>query len=109
MGASFGLESAYLGSLNLDAAAKFQHAAVKMFALLATYDKDAAAKYLSPQQIKKQDMEMHQTCIGVIVIKLNKYSNVGREVLVLSQDGNTYSMLISMQCLALYHKATELH
>ena len=45
MGANVGLESAYLESRNLDAAAKFQHAAVKMFEQLPTYVKDAAAKY----------------------------------------------------------------
>ena len=49
MGATVGLESCYIGSLNLNAGSKFQHESVKMFALLPTYDKDAAAKHLSPQ------------------------------------------------------------
>ena len=109
MGATVGLESCYIGSLNLNAGSKFQHASVKMFALLPTYDKDAAAKHLSPQQIKKREMEVHQACIGVIVRELNKHSNTGGEVLVQCPDEKTYSMLVIMLCLALDHEATELH
>ena len=61
-----------------------------MLALLPTYDQDAAAKHLSPQQIKKREMEVHQACIGVIVCELNKHSNTGGEVLVLCPDEKTY-------------------
>ena len=109
MGPTVGLETGYVGSLNLNAAAKFQHASVKMFALLPTYDKTAASKHLSPQQIKKREMEVHQACIGVIVRDMNKYSSKGGEAQVLCPDGKTYSMLIIMLCLALDHEATELH
>ena len=45
MGATVGLESCYIGSLNLNSGSKFQHASVKMLALIPTYDKDAAAKH----------------------------------------------------------------
>ena len=85
MGATVGLESCYIGLLNLNSDSKFQHASAK-FALLPTYDKDAAAKHLSPQQIKKREMELHQACIGVIVRELNKHSNTGGEVLVQCPD-----------------------
>ena len=109
MGASIGLEACYLGSLNLNSGSKFQHAAVKMLALLPTYDKDAAAKTLTQQQFKKREMDVHQACIGVIVRELNKFSNEGEEVMVPCLDGKTYSMLVIMMCLALDHEATELH
>ena len=39
MGASTGIESGYIASLNLRSAAKFQQESVKMFALIPTYDK----------------------------------------------------------------------
>ena len=61
-----------------------------MLALITTYDKDAAAKHLSLQQIKKREREVHQACIVVIVSKLNKHSNSGGEVLVLCPDEKTY-------------------
>ena len=109
MGASVGLEHCYLGSMNFSAAAKFQHVSVKMLALLPKYDKDAADKRLTPQDIKKQEMKVHQACIGVIVCELNKHSNTGGEVLVLCPDEKTCSMLIIMLCLALDQEATELH
>ena len=102
MGASVGLEGCY-------AAAKFQHAFVKMLALLPKYGKDAADKRLTPQEIKKREMDVHQACIGVVVRELNKYSNKGGEVLVPCPDEKTYSMLVIMLCLALDHEATELH
>ena len=80
-----------------------------MLALLPYYNKDSAAKCLSPQQIKKRDMEVHQACVGVIVRELNKYSNAGGEVDVLCPDGKVYCMNIIMLCLALDHEATEKH
>ena len=109
MGQNFGIESGYVSSLNLRSNAKFQHGSVKMLALLPNYNKDAASKCLSPQQIKKREIEVHQACIGVIVRDLNKYSNVGGEVEVLCPDGKVYPMLIIMLCLALDHEATEKH
>jgi hypothetical protein len=109
MGATVGVETGYVGSLNLSAAAKSQHAAVKLYALLPTYDKDAAAKHLSPQQIKKREMDVHQACIGVIVRDLNKYSDKGGEQPILCPDGKVYSMLVIMLALALDHEATEQH
>ena len=54
-------------------------------------------------------MEVHQACIGVIVRMLNMYSKRGGEVDVLCPDGNVYSMLVIMLCLALDHEETELH
>ena len=77
-------------SLNLRSNAKFRHGSVKLFALLSQYNKDAAYTYLSPQQIKKREMEVHQACIGVMVRELNKYSYVGGEVDVLCPDGKVY-------------------
>jgi len=109
MGSTVGVETGYVGSLNLSAAAKSQHAAVKLYALLPTYDKDAAAKHLSPQQIKKREMDVHQACIGVIVRDLNKYSDKGGEQPILCPDGKVYSMLVIMLALALDHEATEQH
>jgi hypothetical protein len=71
-----------------------------MLALLPHYNnlniiliiKDAAAKCLSPQHIKKREMEVHQACIGIIARELNKYSNAMGEVDVLCPDGKVYGM-----------------
>ena len=45
----------------------------------------------------------------MIVLELNKYSKMGGEVDLLCADGNVYSMLVIMLCLALDHEETELH
>ena len=76
MGPSTGIESGYLASMNLRllSSAKFQLESVKMFALIPTYDKDAAAQTLSKEDTKKREMELHQAFIGVIVRMLNMYS-----------------------------------
>jgi hypothetical protein len=65
--------------------------------------KDAAAKCLSRQQIKKREMEVHQACIGIIARELNKYSNAMGEVDVLCPDGKVYGMntLLWYACLQL--------
>ena len=109
MGPGTGIESGYLASLNLRAAAKFQQESVKMFALIPTYDKNAASKSLSKDEIKKREMDVHQACIGVIVCQLNELSKKGGEVNVLCPDEKVYSMLIIMMCLALDHEETERH
>jgi hypothetical protein len=80
-----------------------------MLALIPHYNKDAAAKCLSPQQIKKREMEVHQACVGVIVCELKIYSNAGGEVDLLCPDGKVCCMNIIMLCLALDHEATENH
>ena len=76
MGPSTGIESGYIASLNLLSAAKFEQESVKMFALIPTYDKDAAAQTLSKEDIEKREMEVHQACIGVIVWMLKMYSKI---------------------------------
>ena len=111
MGPSTGIESEYLASLNLRSAAKDQQESVKMFALIPTCDRDAAAQTLSKEDIKKQETEVHRAYIGVIVTvrMLKMYSMRGGEVDVLCSDGKVYSMPVIMLCLALDHEETELH
>jgi hypothetical protein len=104
-----GIEAVYGSSLNLSARAKAQHATVKMLALIPTYDKDAASKRLSKEQIRQREMEVHQGCIGIIVRELNKYSKIGGTVNVLFPDGNVYEVNIIMLFLAMDHEATEQH
>ena len=99
----------YTSSLNLNAKAKFQNATVKMLALIPTYDKTAASKRLTKEDIKQREMEVHQGCIGVLVRELNKFSRVGGEVDVLCPDGNVYSMNVIMLFMAMDHQATEQH
>ena len=103
---STGIESGYIASLNLRSAAKFQQESVKMIALIPTYDKDAATQTLSKEDIKKREMEVYQAFIGLIVRMQNMYSKMGGFVDVLCPDGNVYSMLVIMLCLALDHEDT---
>ena len=65
-----------------------------MFALIPTYDKDAAAQTLSNEDIKKREMEVQQACIGVIVLMLNMYSKRGGEVDIECPHGNVYAILV---------------
>ena len=49
---------------------------------------------LSPDQIKKREMDVHQACIGILVRHMNKYrdSSVGSEMNVQCPDSKVYSM-----------------
>ena len=85
-----------------------------MLALLPQYNKDAAAKRLSPHQIKKREMEVHQACVGVIVRELNKYSNAGGEVDVLCPEkflgrGHSVSFILRLRTKELGHITLEIH
>ena len=80
-----------------------------MFAIIHTYDKDAAAQTLSKEDIKKREMEVHLACTGVIVRMLSMYSKMAGNVDVLCPDGNVDSMLAIVLRLAVDHEETELH
>ena len=75
-GVNVGIEAMYTSSLNLNAKAKFQNAAVKMLALFPTYDKNAASKRLTKEDIKQRELEVHQGCRRVLVRELNQFSRV---------------------------------
>ena len=104
-----GIGAGYLTSANLNAEARMQPGSIQLFALVPSYDVDAAGKHLTKAQIKERVMEVHQAGIGVIVRQLNLVSNFGQEVNVLCPDGNVYSMLVLMMCLIMDHDETERH
>lgn len=109
MGDNMGIESVYSASLNLNAKAKFQNSTVKLLALIPTYDREAASKRLTKEDLKRREMEVHQGCIGVLVRELNKYSRAEGKVQVLFPDGHVYLVNIIMLFMAMDHKATEQH
>ena len=104
-----GIGAGYLTSANLNAEARMHPGCIQLFALVPSYDVDAAGKHLTREQIKDRVIEIHQAGIGVIVRQLNLYSNFGQEVNVLCPDGNVYSMLVLMMCLIMDHDETERH
>ena len=109
MGQTQGIDTGSLTSMNLKNDARFQTSSVKLFALIPTYDVDAADKSFSSEQIKKRQMEIHQASIAVFVRDMNKYSSRGGEVDILCPDGRVYNMLIILMCLSMDHEATERH
>ena len=105
-----GIDTGSMASMNMGLGARCKPGSIKMFCLLPTYNKDAAAGAgLNPDQIKKREMDVHQACVGVWVRDLNQYSSLGSEVDVLCPDGKVYPMLILLMCLAMDHEATEKH
>jgi len=105
-----GIDTGSMASMNLGLGARCKPGSIKMFCLLPKYNKDAAAGAgLSPDQIKKREMDIHQACIGILVRDMNKYSSVGCEVNVLCPDRKVYPMPILLMCLAMDHEATEKH
>ncbi len=103
-----GIDTGSMASMNMGLGARCKPGSIKMFCLLPTYNKDAAAGAgLNPDQIKKREMDIHQACIGVWVRDMNKYSSLGSEVNVLCPDDKVYSMLVVLMCLAMDHEATE--
>ena len=109
MGDSQGMNMGYLTSLNLKQNAHFQTGSVKLFALLPTYDANAADKTKSAEDIKWRTMELLHSCIAIFVRQMNKYSSVGGEVNILCPDNKVYTMLVIMMSIAMDHKATEQH
>ena len=97
----------YTSSLNLNAKAKFQNATVKMLALIPTYDKTAASKRLTKEDIKQREMEVHQGYKWSVGSRTEQVLPSWGEVDVLCPDGNVYSMNVIMLFMAMDHQATE--
>ena len=103
-----GIDTGSMASMNMGLGARCKPGSIKMFCLLPTYNKDAAVGAgLTPDQIKKREMDVHQASIGVWVRDMNKYSSLDSKVNVQCPDGHVYTMPILLMCLAMDHEATE--
>ena len=104
-GANVEIEAVYASSLILNAKAKFQNATVKMLTMFLTFDKNAASKRLTKEDIKQREMEVLVSC------EQNKFFRVWGEVNVLCQDGNIYSVnaIMLLMTIMMDHQATEQH
>ena len=61
-----GIDTGSMASMNMGLGARCKPGSIKMFCLLPTYSKDAAVGAgLTPDQIKKRVMDVHQASIGV--------------------------------------------
>ena len=105
-----GMETGSIAAMNLRQEGRCQTSSIKMYALIPTYNADAAAAAgLDPEQIKKRQMEVHQAGVGIMVRDMDIHSSTGSEVNVLCPDKKVYAMPILVMCLAMDHEATEKH